>query len=140
MGTRADFYINRGKEAKWIGSIAWDGYPSAISKEVLKAKTETDFIEAFNNFVKDRDDYTDPSMGWPWPWNDSTTTDYAYAFDMIDNKVYVSCFGGTWSTPSKYNPKNNHRNKKELFPDMSRIKKVALDGSGNRSGLMILHN
>lgn len=27
MGTRADFYIGRGENAEWLGSIAWDGDP-----------------------------------------------------------------------------------------------------------------
>jgi hypothetical protein len=28
MGTRADFYVGRGKDAEWLGSVAFDGYPS----------------------------------------------------------------------------------------------------------------
>jgi hypothetical protein len=30
MGTRADFYIGRGTEAEWLGSVAWDGYPGGV--------------------------------------------------------------------------------------------------------------
>lgn len=30
MGTRADFYVGRGEQAEWLGSIAWDGNPGAI--------------------------------------------------------------------------------------------------------------
>ena len=26
MGTRADFYIGSGKDAEWLGSVAFDGY------------------------------------------------------------------------------------------------------------------
>ena len=31
MGTRADLYIGRGTDAEWIGSVAWDGYPSGLA-------------------------------------------------------------------------------------------------------------
>lgn len=30
MSTRADFYVGRGAEAEWIGSISWDGYPDGV--------------------------------------------------------------------------------------------------------------
>jgi hypothetical protein len=26
MGTRGDFYVGRGKDAEWIGSIAYDAF------------------------------------------------------------------------------------------------------------------
>jgi hypothetical protein len=40
MGTRADFYVGRGGQAEWLGSIAWDGYPSGIDKWVFSVSTE----------------------------------------------------------------------------------------------------
>src|SRR5688500_6281329 len=97
MGTRADSYVGRGKDAKWVGSIPFDGYPDGIDKKVLKAKTEAKFLEAINGFFGDR--ATLPSMGWPWPWDDSGTTDYAYAFDS--GKVWASRFGHAWFDPLK---------------------------------------
>jgi hypothetical protein len=30
MGTRADFYVGRGPDAEWLGSVAMDGYPSGV--------------------------------------------------------------------------------------------------------------
>lgn len=94
MGTRADFYLGRGQSAEWLGSIAWDGYPSAIDDQVLFAVSPESFREQVAAFLSGRDDATTPDMGWPWPWDDSGTTDYAYAFD--DGNVYASPFGHGW--------------------------------------------
>ena len=120
MGTRADFYIKSKKllqQGDWIGSIAWDGYPSAIPINIKKAKTELDFRMAIKRFFKKRDDVTLPKDGWPWPWNDSGTTDYTYTFNIKTKKV-------TWKS-------FDHNTK---FPDMTSIKNVQ---KGNKSGLMI---
>lgn len=86
MGTRADFYVGKGKDAEWIGSIAWDGYRSGIKKEVLEATTEQDFRHALSVFFVDRDDVTLPVRGWPWPWKNSGTTDCSYWF--FDGRVW----------------------------------------------------
>jgi len=86
MGTRADFYIGKGKEAKWIGSIAYDGHRERIDDDVLKAKTENEFLDSVKKFFKGRNDVTLPEDGWPWPWDDSSTTDCSYWF--FDGCVY----------------------------------------------------
>jgi hypothetical protein len=99
MGTRADFYIGRGEYAHWLGSIAWDGYPSGIDESVLTATSEDEFFGALYQFMKDRPDRTWAYRGWPWPWEDSSTTDYAYAFD--GGKVWASCFGHEWFLASE---------------------------------------
>ncbi|MET4695164.1 hypothetical protein [Endozoicomonas lisbonensis] len=89
MGTRADFYIGKGKDAKWIGSIAWDGYRDGIDDSILKAETETQFVDAVKAFFKTRKDVTLPEHGWPWPWEDSSTTDCSYWF--FDGQVWDEC-------------------------------------------------
>src|SRR6266446_6472207 len=94
MGTRADFYVGRGKQAEWLGSIAWDGYPKAIALDVLNARSEDEFREAVVHFLTPREDATAPDMGWPWPWEDSGTTDFSYAFAR--DRVWVSDFGHWW--------------------------------------------
>jgi len=95
MGTRADFYLGRDLEAKWVGSIGWDGYPDGIDKPVLAATDQASFLKELKAFFKERDDVTDPAKhGWPWPWEDSNTTDYAYAFD--EGQVWINCFGHGW--------------------------------------------
>jgi hypothetical protein len=58
MGTRADFYIKKADEPElvWIASIAWDGYPDGIDKEILNAKSQTDYIASLQKFISKRDD------------------------------------------------------------------------------------
>lgn len=91
MGTRADFYIGKGKEAKWVGSIAWDGYPEGIDREILSSKTEEEYMSTVSSFLSNREDATLPEQGWPWPWTNSLTTDFSYWF--FNDMVYASCFG-----------------------------------------------
>lgn len=132
MGTRADFYIGRGENAEWLGSIGWDGNPYGLPERLLAASTEDDFKAAFHAYIASRDDFTSPDMGWPWPWNDSRTTDYAYAFD--DGKVWASCFGGKWFEAAGEQPEDDEE-KTSVFPDMKDRKNVTL---GERSGVIII--
>jgi hypothetical protein len=137
MGTRADFYKGEGLNAQWIGSIAWDGYPSGLEDTgILESRTLREFRDAVRKLEK-REDWTAPRDGWPWPWNDSRTTDYAYAW--IRGAVRVSCFGRPWMTASK--ARKLERNRKDwpkgrapTFPDMKTNKRVTF---GARSGLMV---
>lgn len=138
MGTRADFYVGRGKDAEWLGSIGWDGYPSGIPDSVRQAETEQSYREAVEAFLTPRRDTTRPADGWPWPWNDSNTTDFAYAFS--DGAVHSSCFGGNWflaadpdSDESGDGPKLS--DVPAEFPDMRASKNVALD---ERSGVIFV--
>jgi len=41
MGTRADFYVGMGKDAEWLGSVAWDGYEWADRRLALSTTTPT---------------------------------------------------------------------------------------------------
>jgi hypothetical protein len=133
MGTRADFYVGRGEDAEWIGSVAWDGYPDGFRKGgILNAATEDAFRAAVTRMLGRRDDATTPDLGWPWPWEDSRTTDYAYAFDS--GKVWASCFGHEWFDPTKPEPEEDTP-KSAVFPDMSARKAATL---GPRSGLLVL--
>lgn len=133
MGTRADFYVGRGKEAKWIGSIGLDGYPDGIPEEVLTSKTPEGFaFEVWRHIKEDRHG-TMPEQGWPWPWEDSTTTDYAYSFE--DGKIYCSNFGrkafiiGEEKEPEHSGPKC------EVFPDMTAQQNFTM---GERSGMIVV--
>ncbi len=137
MGTRADFYIGRGVGAEWLGSIAWDGYPSGITPALKRAKTEEDFRTEFAAFLQYREDATLPSDGWPWPWDDSQTTDYAYAFDA--GRVYASCFGGAWFNPSRKEP-DHPRGKTARFPNMrpDKAKPFSAPAGSKRSGIMLI--
>lgn len=123
MGTRADYYIGKGKDLRWLGSTAYDGCPDWMPKKFLRAKTEEEYLAEFNKKISTRDDFTSPEQGWPWPWEDSHTTDYAYTF--FEGKVWA-CNNCHWFDPIEPPVE---------FPDMTQIQNVTL---GERSGLMIL--
>lgn len=135
MGTRADFYVGRGKDAKWRGSIAWDGYPDGIPDEIKTAKTDEEFDRAVLEMARQREDWSSPDHGWPWPWDDSNTTDFAYAFD--GDRVWRTCFGYGWVEATADEPEDDDRERppKVEFPDMSDKKAVTW---GPRSGLLII--
>jgi len=135
MGTRADFYVGRGKNAEWLGSIAFDGYPDGIEPAVLNAKTEAKFRKNVAQFFKDCNHATLPDHGWPWPWDDSRTTDFSYAFD--GKKVHASCFGSEWFDPlKKYTDDEIEARKKSAdFPNMKDRQNVTF---GKRSGLIVI--
>lgn len=86
MGTRADFYIGKGKDAEWIGSIAWDGYREGIDKQVLNCCSAEAFRHAVERFLASRDDAIYVKDGWPWPWDTSSITDCSYWF--FDDRVW----------------------------------------------------
>lgn len=139
MGTRADFYVGKGKAGEWLGSIAWDGYET--SDEIDGAKNEADFRAAVSAFLASRDDATLPEQGWPWPWNDSGTTDCSYWF--FDGKVWEAVgypherYVERGTMPEGEDEQETHIANGELveFPDMSERKNVTL---GERSGLIVM--
>lgn len=128
MGTRADFYVGRGKKAKYLGSIAWDGYSfhekflAGKKESIMDSKDEVEFQSNVEKMIKNRDDGTLAKDGFPFPWNDSRTTDYAYCFDK--GKVWVYLFGSL-----------NGKGKQRSFPDMRKMHNVQF---GDKSGLIII--
>lgn len=144
MGTRADFYVGRGEQVEWLGSIAWDGNPASVGgggSVVLQAADRETWRHRLAAFLASRDDATLPEQGWPWPWNNSRTTDYAYAFD--GDAVYASAFGHEWfrvDLEAEYcgEPVDESERdipKNAVFPDMTARKDVTY---GPRSGLIVL--
>lgn len=146
MGTRADFYVGKGKAAEWIGSIAYDGYRGGIAVDVLEAKTATNFRNAVEAFLGDRDDASRPSQGWPWPWNDSGITDCSYWF--YDGQCWEAYgYPHEYMVPcDKEMPSEDvigedkfrewlFAHERAEFPDMSSQRNVTF---GQRSGLLII--
>ena len=125
MGTRADFYVGTGKDAEWLGSVAYDGYEwdEDRDSDIAAATTEQEFKDAVTAVLTGRRDATTPDLGWPWPWEDSRTTDYAYFFD--GNKTRIFCFG---------KPRDDGCDM-EAWPDMSSRQNVTF---GARSGVFIV--
>lgn len=132
MGTRADFYVGQGKQAEWLGSVAWDGHPENFVKSLGTAKTEKGFRKAVAGVLSGRDDATLPEHGWPWPWVDSRTTDYAYAW--CSDHVQVSGFGYEWFKLGDPEPEIDDRPKTAVFPNMKSRQRVTF---GKRSGILL---
>jgi len=130
MGTRADFYVGRGKSAEWIGSIAYDGYPEGVPEDVVKTSTESEFRSEVAKLTGGEDG-TLPSMGWPWPWENSNTTDYAYAFE--GGQVYGTCFGRGWWPADKPEPDSGVGK----LSDWPEIPKNTAPLGSTRSGILV---
>lgn len=122
MGTRADFYIGRGDKARWIGSIAMDGYPEGIPTEIFEISNQTEFELVVKGFIVGKEHGTLPKSGWSWPWDDSRLTDYSYALD--EGKVWASCFGNKWFDPTQQEIEYEEveENEKEIFPNMTKMR------------------
>ena len=144
MGTRADFYVGRGANAEWLGSVAWDGYPDNDDYDLIFASAEErPFRLSVNELLGRRDDGTMPEHGWPWPWEDSTTTDWAYTFD--GGEIYASYFGAPWVPVSQYLQFNDEQ--QEAYRDSApadggiehpNMKAVQDVNFGRRSGVTIM--
>lgn len=139
MGTRADFYVGRGENAEWLGSVGWDGYPSGVfTRDQPVEILEDSWREWVADFLA-REDGTKPEDGWPWPWEDSRTTDYAYAWD--DGLLYASSFGTEWfvvdATADEWGESVDEGDGETVavFPDMTARKAVTY---GPRSGLIVI--
>lgn len=154
MGTRADYYLGRGPDAVWLGSISWDGYPAGIfahkpgfiSLDLIS--DDLSWSTAVETFLNGRDDSTMPEQGWPWPWEDSCTTDYAYAYD--EGKIWGCSFGHEWfeldmektngGEPLEDDEAEDYvyvpQPKTAVFPNMKDRQNVRLDGG---SGLIIIN-
>lgn len=138
MGTRADFYVGKGKDAEWLGSIAWDGYET--SEAIETAKSDADFRAAVSTFLASRDDATLPDQGWPWPWNDSGTTDCSYWF--FDGQCWEALGRPDRYVPVSSLPEDESEHDAVIgrcelieFPDMAARKNVTL---GPRSGVIFI--
>jgi hypothetical protein len=94
MGTRADFWKGSRAEPVYIGSIAWDGYPSGVfgAKQMQSTFTDAeDWLAKVEAYVGKRDDGSLVSRGnkYPFPWADGPVlTDYHYVYE--DGVVYAS--------------------------------------------------
>lgn len=132
MGTRADFYVGRGEQAEWLGSIAWDGFPDCIPTTILHSGTEAEYKANVKLFLSEREDATIDA--WPWPWSNSQTTDYSYAFDS--GKVWASSFGHQWFDPLQPEPEAEEDGNKVPFPNMDTSKCLRAGSKG--SGCMLI--
>jgi hypothetical protein len=140
MGTRADFFIGRGDNSRWLGSVPYDGFiasnktPFGVSVKVLEAKSEEEFESRVEEFFEEKermtiehrramkeqgfDNYGDdsviiirPNEPWPWPWPEFSYSDYSYAFDQ--GKVWCCHMFYDWYDP--LNEKKCEEQRKEIY-------------------------
>lgn len=137
MPSRADFYVGRGAEAEWLGSLAWDAYPKGLPDEIREATDEQVFRGHVETLLAGRGDSTTPEEGWPWVWDDSRKTEYSYAFDPKKGKAFASCYGSSWWQLARPEPdRTTLKRKAAIFPDMSLRNKIATNDDGK--GVLII--
>ncbi|HUN93437.1 MAG TPA: hypothetical protein VMU33_15415 [Burkholderiaceae bacterium] len=92
MGTRADFYLGRGEDATWLGSLLAEARPENIPAAILEAREAGDFEARVRAFLSSAGGLL-AEHGWPWRWRHSGETGYTYAFDGERTLVGV---GNRW--------------------------------------------
>lgn len=141
MGTRADFYIGRGENAEWLGSIAYNGYPRGSPANIIKATSEDEYRTLVKLMLSSEEDEpyaTTPEMGWPWPWEDSCLTDHAYAW--TENGVMFSesvrkTSKDAWHKEWFYAKGKRPSGEVAVFPKM---KGCSAPAGSSRSGIMMI--
>jgi len=93
MGTAADFYVGKGKDAEWVGSISSDGQFNSIlrrsvGKQIMQCLSPQAFKHAVRDFIIDQGGWIPPEHKWPWKWKNSGTTGPSYWF--FDGKVWTA--------------------------------------------------
>lgn len=140
MGTRADFYVGKGKDAEWLGSISFDGHPDCRGPQILEAgvSSEKEYRNSVKMLIADEGHGTTPEQGWPWPWDDSGTTDFSYTYIPETGDVLFVSFGYApwWPVIDQENAPRSGENGKVTFPNMKDKANVAPPGS-KRSGMMM---
>jgi hypothetical protein len=122
MGSKADFYVGRGLEAEWLGSLAWDGLPAGLPRELLGTTTEDNYRRQVGRLLRASRDGVSAKDGWPWTWTTSHGTNYTYTFER--GVVYACCFGSNWWRASDPEPDHTTLTRKAAsFPDMTFVKK-----------------
>lgn len=100
MGTRAQFFIGNPEDLdsrRWLGCVAWDGYPDGdCGEHLIPTATADEFEAAVRALAEKREDFTDPEIhSFPFPWDDDLfLTDYTYA--IFDGCTQVTCYHGGW--------------------------------------------
>lgn len=136
MGTRADFYkCMNPRNEDWIGSIAYDGYPSGrdlIESNIFSSKTLNEYLRNVVRFLNSEETASLRKDGWPWAWQTSRNTDYSYCFH--DGFVWVSNWASDWVKVVEFGEEEldklefNLDSEKIKFPDMTEMQVVKTFG------------
>ncbi|APU15285.1 MULTISPECIES: hypothetical protein [Actinoalloteichus] len=101
----ADFYLGRGTDARWLGSLATDGDPASIlpGYGLDVVRDASDYFATLARLLHDRE-VDEPfgahpvSWGWPWPYETSAVTGWTYAWD---GGLWMSRLGSAWTRISR---------------------------------------
>lgn len=102
MSTTADFYIGQGEEMEWIGSLAHEGFPTALPNRLRLARSENKYREEVTNLLHIIHPIygIEQNHGWPWLYDTSLRTNYVYSF--FDGSVKWACSHRAWVRCSEY--------------------------------------
>ncbi|WP_431909892.1 hypothetical protein [Amycolatopsis thermoflava] len=98
--TTHDFYLGRGPDAEWIGSIHLGTCACHSVEKIGLARSADEFADLVNSFlhaaeVGQAGEVTHRGHPWPWLWPTSHGTDYTHAFDR--GTVWTARRGQRWS-------------------------------------------
>jgi hypothetical protein len=110
MGTRADFYVGRGPNAEWLGSINYDGMPQRKLKRVThnddgvpvsitRCTDEAQYRIAVRDFLVNRSDGQLAAFGSTRTTPNGGGWAYSFKHGRKGNPrgtVFASNFGGAW--------------------------------------------
>jgi hypothetical protein len=115
MSTKTDFYVGRGHDAEWLGSLQWECEPENLlrvppGRLALAATDEPTYRDAVADlFVTWESEELGAAFprrtGWPWPWHTSHLTDWIIAFDPVVSGVFATVVGGArWQQLNPHAP------------------------------------
>ncbi|MFD4252484.1 hypothetical protein ACFWQL_22340 [Amycolatopsis thermoflava] len=98
--TTHDFYLGRGPDAEWIGSIHLGTCACHSVEQIWQAHAADEFTDLVNSFlhaaeVGQAGEVTHRGRPWPWTWPTSHGTDYTHAFDT--GTVWTARQGQRWA-------------------------------------------
>lgn len=94
----ADFYLGRGPNAQYLGSVSTAGAPEDIEVWARfqnlddENYVQSDYVEEVRDLIgTPRDGCANGTAEWPWEYASSSDTAWAYVFDA--GTVYVYRYG-----------------------------------------------
>lgn len=104
MSSYTDFYLGRGENAEWIGSLQGECYPdNFLAVAPLRLALTATNTDAFRAAVTDTlDIWEDERLGrayrrergWPWVWHSSHNSSWILAFAPAAEAVFATVGGG----------------------------------------------
>lgn len=87
----ADFYLVRGLDFEWVGSLKDKGSPTYTPYDVLVQEDELNYLFEVDDFLMHcGKDGVIEKEGWPHQYDDSRLTEYVYYFFTSMGRVLFS--------------------------------------------------